>query len=126
MKEMFSTPAGTTPTGEPTPAREYNYKPNAVITDQRNTEILAIKTAFPGTPILYCAWHVLKAWERETRSRMTGMERLTTKEKKYLREKASRHSRYDLLSAVQLIGRLLTLICSLMYLGEAGSPRHSV
>ncbi|KAF8925351.1 hypothetical protein BGZ47_003350, partial [Haplosporangium gracile] len=67
MKQMFSTPAGTTPTGEPTPAREYNYKPNAVITDQGNTEILAIKTAFPGTPILYCAWHVLKAWEREIR-----------------------------------------------------------
>ncbi|KAG0276900.1 hypothetical protein BGZ97_009997, partial [Linnemannia gamsii] len=32
-----------------------------------NTEILAIKTAFPSTPILYCAWHVLKAWERGIR-----------------------------------------------------------
>ncbi|KAF9538806.1 hypothetical protein EC957_006201 [Mortierella hygrophila] len=39
---------GMTPTGEPTPAREYNYTPNAVITDQGNTEILAIKTAFPA------------------------------------------------------------------------------
>jgi hypothetical protein len=106
MKQMFSTRAGTTPTGEPTPAREYNYKPNAIITDQGNTEVLAIKTAFPGTPILYCAWHIWKAWEREIRSRMTGMERLTIKEKKDLREKASRHSRYVLLTAVRLSGRL--------------------
>ncbi|KAK3829638.1 MAG: hypothetical protein J3R72DRAFT_517198 [Linnemannia gamsii] len=36
MKQVFSTPAGATPTGEPTAAREYNYTPNAVITGQGN------------------------------------------------------------------------------------------
>ncbi|KAG0378016.1 hypothetical protein BGX24_004959 [Mortierella sp. AD032] len=50
MKQVFSTPAGAIPTGEPTPAREYNYTPNAVITGQGNN--FEIKTAFPGTPIL--------------------------------------------------------------------------
>ncbi|KAG0347734.1 hypothetical protein BG004_007072 [Podila humilis] len=76
MKQMFSTPA-----------HGYNYKPNAVITDQGNTESLAIKTVFPGIPILYSAWHVLKAWKREIRLRMTGVENLTTKEKIDLKDK---------------------------------------
>lgn len=52
---------------------DYTFTPNAVITDQGPTEILAIKTAFPGVPIFYCAWHVLKVWEREVKSRMTGL-----------------------------------------------------
>jgi hypothetical protein len=50
---------------------DYNYKPQVVITDQGNAEILAIKTTFPGVPIHYCAWHVLKVWEREVKKRMT-------------------------------------------------------
>jgi hypothetical protein len=78
MKQMYSTPDF-----------EYNYKPNAVITDQGSTEILAIKTVFPGIPILCCAWHVLKAWERKIRSEMTGMEKLSTKQKKALRDAVS-------------------------------------
>ncbi|KAF9553305.1 hypothetical protein EC968_010539, partial [Mortierella alpina] len=56
MKGLFSTPD-----------QEYDFVPNVVITDQGNTEILAMKTAFPGVPILYCAWHVLKVWEREVK-----------------------------------------------------------
>ncbi|KAF9916336.1 hypothetical protein FBU30_001445 [Linnemannia zychae] len=76
MKQVFSTQDN-----------EYNYKPNAVITDQGNTEILAIKTAFPGTPILYCAWHVLNAWERKIRSETTGLEKLPVKEKMAVRSR---------------------------------------
>lgn len=78
MRQIFSTPDS-----------EYEYKPNAVITDQGNTEILAVKAAFPETRILYCAWHVLRAWEREIRSKMTTMENLSTKERNHLRELVS-------------------------------------
>ncbi|KAF9117301.1 hypothetical protein BGX30_005609, partial [Mortierella sp. GBA39] len=62
MKGLFSTDS-----------KEYMFTPNAVITDQGSTEILAIKTVFPGVPIFYCAWHVLRLWEREVKSRMTGL-----------------------------------------------------
>lgn len=55
---------------------DYEYKPRVVITDQGNTEISAIKTAFPGVPIHYCAWHVLKVWERELKKRMIGLSSL--------------------------------------------------
>ncbi|KAF9926702.1 hypothetical protein FBU30_003778 [Linnemannia zychae] len=52
---------------------EYDYLPNAIITDQGGSEILAIKTSFPGVPIFYCAWHVLRVWERQAKSKMTGL-----------------------------------------------------
>jgi len=55
---------------------DYNYTPRVVITDQGNTEILAIKSAFPTVPIHYCAWHVLKVWEREVKKRMVGLSQL--------------------------------------------------
>ncbi|KAF9417474.1 hypothetical protein BGZ76_004529, partial [Entomortierella beljakovae] len=58
-----------------TPESVYVFTPNAVITDQGNTEILAISTAFAGesVPIFYCAWHVLRVWKREIKKRMTGL-----------------------------------------------------
>ncbi|KAG0345997.1 hypothetical protein BG004_002648 [Podila humilis] len=56
---------------------DYNFKPNAVITDQGNTEILAVKSAFPGVPIFYCAWHVLKVWEREAKSTLRNLDELS-------------------------------------------------
>jgi hypothetical protein len=62
MKDLFSTDE-----------EEYNLRPNAVITDQGGSEILAIKTAFPGVPIFYCAWHVLRVWERKVKSMMSGL-----------------------------------------------------
>ncbi|KAF9433018.1 hypothetical protein BGZ76_009984 [Entomortierella beljakovae] len=52
---------------------EYDLKPNVVITDQGNTEILAVRTAFPGVPIYYCAWHVLKVWERGVKLNVEGI-----------------------------------------------------
>ncbi|KAG0236884.1 hypothetical protein BGW42_002382 [Actinomortierella wolfii] len=70
MKEMFSTERS-----------DYDYKPNAVITDQGNTEILAIKRSFPGVPIFYCAWHVLKAWEREIPPRLSVLDGLSTEQR---------------------------------------------
>jgi len=63
MKDVFSLPD-----------QEYNFKPNAVITDQGNTEILAIKSVFPSVPLHYCAWHVLKVWEREVKTKMRGLD----------------------------------------------------
>ncbi|KAF8936257.1 hypothetical protein BGZ58_004395, partial [Dissophora ornata] len=62
MKDLFSTAD-----------KEYDFMPNVVITDQGSTEILAIKSAFSDVPIFYCAWHVLKVWEREVKKRMTGL-----------------------------------------------------
>src|SRR5690554_3456348 len=63
MKDVFSRPD-----------QEYDFNPNAFITDEGNTEILAVKSTFPGVPLYYCAWHVLKAWEREVKSRMKGLD----------------------------------------------------
>ncbi|KAF9209381.1 hypothetical protein BGZ59_010145, partial [Podila verticillata] len=62
MKDLFSTAD-----------KDYDYMPEAVVTDQGSTEILAIRSVFPDVPILYCAWHVLKVWEREVKIRMTGL-----------------------------------------------------
>jgi hypothetical protein len=42
-----------------------NYEPTAVVTDQGNIEILAIKTAFPRVKLHFCVWHVLCAWEKK-------------------------------------------------------------
>ncbi|KAF9931854.1 eukaryotic translation initiation factor 2C, 2 [Linnemannia zychae] len=61
MKNLFSTD------------EEYNFLPNAVITDQGDSEILALKTAFPGVPIFYCAWHVLRVWEHQVQSKMSDL-----------------------------------------------------
>ena len=41
-----------------------DFKPTVVITDQGNVEISTIKRVFPTANIFYCAWHVLRAWER--------------------------------------------------------------
>ena len=40
------------------------FRPDVVVTDQGNIEILAIRAAFPMVRIQYCAWHVLRVWER--------------------------------------------------------------
>lgn len=74
MKDLFSTDD-----------KEYNYIPNAVITDQGGAEILAIQTAFPDVPIFYCAWHVLRVWEREVKSRMTGLGSYPVKRREEIR-----------------------------------------
>ncbi|KAG0267568.1 hypothetical protein DFQ27_008613 [Actinomortierella ambigua] len=71
MKELFSTAES-----------DYDFKPSAIITDQGNVEILAIKAAFPGVPIFYCAWHVLRTWERTVPPRVTGLDGLSADEKK--------------------------------------------
>ncbi|KAG0353697.1 hypothetical protein BGZ54_002094, partial [Gamsiella multidivaricata] len=63
MKDVFSLPD-----------QEYDFKPNIVVTDQGNTKVLAVKSAFPGVPLHYCAWHVLEVWEREVKSRMKGLD----------------------------------------------------
>ncbi|KAF9920133.1 hypothetical protein FBU30_010074, partial [Linnemannia zychae] len=74
----------------PDPDQLYVYKPNAVITDQGNVEILAIKTAFAGenVPIFFCAWHVYRAWEREVRKRITGIAHLPVEERKTIKDAA--------------------------------------
>ncbi|KAF9271569.1 hypothetical protein BGZ88_005923, partial [Linnemannia elongata] len=74
MKDLFSTDN-----------EEYNFLPNAIITDQGGSEILAMKTVFPGVPILYCAWHVLRVWERQVKTRMTGLGVHTVKEREGIR-----------------------------------------
>jgi len=52
--------------------------PNAVITDQGNVEILAVKSAFAGegVRIFFCAWHVYRVWEREVPKRILGISHL--------------------------------------------------
>lgn len=40
------------------------YAPDVVVTDQGSVEIHAIRRAFPFAKIHFCAWHVLRAWER--------------------------------------------------------------
>ena len=74
-----------------TPDKKYNFKPNAVITDQGNIEILAIKTAFANerVPIFFCAWHVYRVWAREVKSRMKGLGSLPIEERKALRIEVS-------------------------------------
>ncbi|KAG0286807.1 hypothetical protein BGZ96_009157 [Linnemannia gamsii] len=62
LKDLFSTDD-----------KEYNYTPNAVVTDQTDAQILDIKTTLLGVPVFYCTWHVLRVWEREFKSRMTGL-----------------------------------------------------
>jgi hypothetical protein len=70
------------------PDHVYIYKPNAVITDQGNVEILAIKTAFTGenVSIFFCAWHVYRVWEREIRKRITGIAHLPVQERKAIKD----------------------------------------
>ncbi|KAF9328597.1 hypothetical protein BGZ91_000930 [Linnemannia elongata] len=60
------------------PDQVYTYTPNAVITDQGNVEILAIKRAFAGEDvrIFFCAWHVYRVWEREVPKRILGISHL--------------------------------------------------
>jgi hypothetical protein len=50
------------------------YQPDAVVTDQGNVEILAIQAAFPIAKIQYCAWHVLRVWERRLTDTMLGID----------------------------------------------------
>jgi hypothetical protein len=59
------------------PDQVYTYMPNAVITDQGNVEILAVKSAFAGgVRIFFCAWHVYRVWEREVPKRILGISHL--------------------------------------------------
>lgn len=53
------------------------YHPDVVVTDQGNVEILAIRSAFPNARIHYCAWHVLRAWERRLTNANLGFEGLS-------------------------------------------------
>lgn len=84
MKGLFSTDT-----------EEYNFTPNAVITDQGGSEILAIQTAFPGVPIFYCAWHVLRVWEREVKKRMTGLGDYPVKEREEIRARVGENLVYS-------------------------------
>jgi hypothetical protein len=83
MKDLFSTDN-----------KEYNFLPNAIITDQGGSEILAMKTVFPGVPILYCAWHVLRVWERQVKTKMTGLGAYPVKEREGIRAQVSQKVRY--------------------------------
>ncbi|KAF9100382.1 hypothetical protein BGX27_000415, partial [Mortierella sp. AM989] len=65
--------------------QEYVFTPQAVITDQGSTEIRSIKNTFPGVPVFYCAWHVLKAWEREIPKRLSGLESFSVLRRKEIR-----------------------------------------
>jgi hypothetical protein len=83
MKDLFSTDT-----------KEYNFLPNAIITDQGGSEILAMKTVFPGVPILYCAWHVLRVWERQVNSKMKGLKALSDIEKENIIKQVSEKIRH--------------------------------
>ncbi|KAG0348685.1 hypothetical protein BG004_004507 [Podila humilis] len=50
------------------------YQHDAVVTDQENVEILAIRAAFPFSKIEYCAWHVLRVWKRRLTYAMLGID----------------------------------------------------
>ncbi|KAG9327209.1 hypothetical protein KVV02_002662 [Mortierella alpina] len=51
-----------------------SYTPKVVVTDQGSVEILAIRSAFSPVRIYYCAWHVLRAWERKLTNALLGVE----------------------------------------------------
>ncbi|KAF9982827.1 hypothetical protein BGZ75_005695 [Mortierella antarctica] len=51
-----------------------SYTPKVVVTDQGSVEILAIRSAFSPVRIHYCAWHVLRAWERKWTNALLGVE----------------------------------------------------
>jgi hypothetical protein len=55
-----------------------SYAPNYVVTDQGNIEILAIHTAFPMARLHFCAWHVLRAWERKLTNVILGINATST------------------------------------------------
>ncbi|KAF8971645.1 hypothetical protein BGZ46_010244 [Entomortierella lignicola] len=67
----------------------YTFGPEAIITDQGNLEIRAIKNSFPTVPIFYCAGHVLKVWERETPKSLSGLTSLSVNERKAIRAKCT-------------------------------------
>ena len=58
------------------------YAPDVVVTDQGSVEIHAIHQAFPFAKIHFCAWHVLRAWERSFTYDLLGIEGSLTKEEK--------------------------------------------
>lgn len=66
---------------------DITYQPEVVVTDQGNVEILAIRTAFPLTKIHYCAWHVLRAWERQFTNTNLEISTLNNEQKIVEREK---------------------------------------
>ncbi|KAF9977399.1 hypothetical protein BGZ73_006146 [Actinomortierella ambigua] len=61
-----------------------SYFPTAVITNQGLDEISAIRHAFNfKTPVFYCMWHILQAWERKlTSSNWMATENLSAPERK--------------------------------------------
>lgn len=75
MKDIFSTDE-----------EECNFFPNAVITDQGGDELLAIKVAFPGVPIFYCAWNVLRVWERQVNSNLKGLKGYPVEEREEIKK----------------------------------------
>lgn len=73
------------------------YQPDAVVTDQGNVEILAMRTVFPMAKIQYCAWHVLRVWERRLTYGMLGIDvDLTADQRAAERDKVSHRVEYDL------------------------------
>lgn len=86
-----------------------SYRPEAVVTDQGNVEILAIRTAFPMARIQYCAWHVLRVWERRLTYSMLGISTtLSTQERIAEREKAGDSLYYFGSYSVLIISFFLT------------------
>lgn len=67
------------------------YAPDVVVTDQGSVEIHAIRRAFPFAKIHFCAWHVLRAWERSITYDHLGIEgdSLTKEEKGKVKDQVS-------------------------------------
>ncbi|KAF9899470.1 hypothetical protein EC991_008853 [Linnemannia zychae] len=104
MRDLFSTQN-----------QVYEFLPDAIITDQGGSVILAMKTVFPGVPISYCAWHVLRLlsdlrkilYERSntTAQQLIGTFRETWSDQKelvaYLDESYFGGSAYDQVKEIQ-------------------------
>ncbi|KAF9119177.1 hypothetical protein BG015_006410, partial [Linnemannia schmuckeri] len=73
------------------------YQPDAVVTDQGNVEILAIRAAFPMVKIQYCAWHVLRVWERRLTYTMLGIDMALSPEQRANERDQVRHALHKIL-----------------------------
>jgi len=102
---------------------DYEYKPRVVITDQGNTEISAIRTTFPGVPIHYCAWHVLKVWEREVKKRMIGLSNLPVSARIAARNQVKNdHWQLDLVYLLPLVWKLTFVFLFLFFCHDRFEP----
>lgn len=77
------------------------YHPAVVITDQGQNKINAIQYTFDFKPrMIYYAWHVLQAWERNFTIANLGMTDLKTAERKARKDRVSQGFLIGLLTAL--------------------------